>query len=140
MPVFAAVLTSAASWQGEQPLLTYAVPDELQEILSAGQLVAVPYGERLVEGVVWHIFEGAPGEHAEVEYPPFDLPQPVRPIQTILDIEPALLPPGLMQRSQSVLHLVKSELLEREANRSDISLRLRALIGLLLAEGELDVE
>jgi primosomal protein N' (replication factor Y) len=166
MPVFAAVLTSAASWQGEQPLLTYAVPDELRDLLSPGQLVAVPYGERLVEGIVWHTFEGAPGEHAEVEYPPFEIPQPVRPIQTILDIEPALLPhqralaewmstcyvaplaltafmmlpPGLMQRSQSVLQLVKSELLEREAEQPEISLRLRALIGLLLADGALDIE
>ena len=166
MPVFAAVLTSAASWQGDQPLLTYAVPDELRDLLSPGQLVAVPYGERLVEGVVWHTFEGAQGEHAEVEYPPLEISQPVRPLQTILDIEPALLPhqralaewmstyyvaplaltafmmlpPGLMQRSQSVLHLVKSELLEREATQPEISLRLRALIGLLLADGALDIE
>ena len=46
--MFAEVLTSAASWQGEHSLLTYLVPGELQPELRAGQLVAVPYGERFV--------------------------------------------------------------------------------------------
>ena len=90
----------------------------------------------------------------------------LRPIQTILDIEPALLPhqqalaewlahyyvaplaltafmmlpPGLMQRSQNVLQLVKSQWLAPDATQLEASPRLRALIGLLLADGELDIE
>src|SRR5205807_5910839 len=90
----------------------------------------------------------------------------LRPISAILDIEPALLPhqralaewmadyyvtplaqiamimlpPGLMQRSQVVLHLAKSEQGEGEELSQATSLRLQALIGLLLADGELDVE
>ncbi|HET9919958.1 MAG TPA: hypothetical protein VFQ30_08975, partial [Ktedonobacteraceae bacterium] len=158
-PLLASILTSTASWHGEHPLLTYSVPDELRSLLLPGQLVAVPYGERLVEGVVWNIFEATDdnSDDADREY---------RPIQTILDLEPALLPhqralaewvsmyyvaplalttfmmlpPGLMQRSQNVLQLVKGEWLEREASQPEVSLRLRALIGLLLADGELDIE
>src|SRR5690242_20529894 len=122
-PLFASILTSTASWHGEQPLLTYSVPDELRTLVRPGQLVAVPYGERLVEGVVWNIFEATPDDNID------DADREYRPIQTILDLEPALLPhqralaewmstyyvaplalttfmmlpPGLMQRSQNVL-------------------------------------
>jgi primosomal protein N' (replication factor Y) (superfamily II helicase) len=160
--VLADVLTSAASWNGEQPLLTYTVPPELQDRLCAGQLIAVPYGERLVEGIVWDS-----QSDDETWYSQGQLSR-LRPISAILDPEPALLPhqralaewmaeyyvtplaqialtmlpPGLMQRSQVVLHLVKSEqggtgeVQQPEA----VSLRLQALIGLLLAEGELDIE
>jgi hypothetical protein len=49
------VLTTAASWHSEQPLLTYSVPQALEQMLRVGQLVAVPYGERLVEGITWQI-------------------------------------------------------------------------------------
>jgi len=152
------VLTSAASWHDEQPMLTYTVPGELQEQLRPGQLVAIPYGERLVEGIVWKVGDDQIGED-ERNYQ-------LRPIAAILDREPALLPhqmalaewmadyyvtplaqiammmlpPGLMQRSQVVLHLAKSEQGEGEELSQATSLRLQALIGLLLADGELDVE
>jgi primosomal protein N' (replication factor Y) len=151
------VLTSANSWNSEQPLLTYLVPAELQAELRAGQLVAVPYGDRLVEGIVWNIWE----DH--VNHRPTNL----RPISTILDLEPALLPhqralaewmaeyyvtplaqvalmmlpPGLMQRSRVVLHLIKSEDDATNGTQDQSMLtRHRALIGLLLAEGEIDIE
>ncbi len=158
--MLADVLTSAASWNTERPLLTYLVPQELQAELRAGQLVAVPYGERLVEGVVWHILPD------EDNAPTLDNDdEALRPLHDILDPEPALLPhqrllaqwmaeyyvtslaqvafmmlpPGLMQRSQVVLHLVKDEMTASvEANAR--TLRLRALVGLLLSEGELDIE
>ena len=55
--MFAEVLTSAASWNSEQPLLTYSVPPDLQADLRPGQLVAVPDGDRLVEGIVSHLTE-----------------------------------------------------------------------------------
>ena len=91
----------------------------------------------------------------------------IRPISTILDPEPALLahqralaewmamyyvtplaqvaikmlPPGLMQRSKVVLHLINGEDLVTHTTQDQQSLtRLQALIGLLLADGELDVE
>ena len=156
--MLANILTSAASWHAEHPLLTYVVPGEFQADLRAGQLVAVPYGERLVEGIVWTFSDN------ETEIPTFESDDEVlRPLHAILDLEPALLahqralaewmadyyvtplafvalmmlPPGLMQRSQVVLHLVTDEA-PSEANEQ--TLRTRALIGMLLAEGELDVE
>ena len=57
MHVFTDVLTSANAWNSEQPLLTYNVPLEMQNELHIGQLIAVPYGDRLVEGIVWSIWE-----------------------------------------------------------------------------------
>jgi primosomal protein N' (replication factor Y) len=157
--VFADVLTSAASWSDE-PLLTYAVPPELEDEIAPGQLVAVPYGERLVEGIIWHLRAELP-ETREGENP--------RPISTLLDPLPALLPhqralaewlatyyvtplahtalmmlpPGLMQRSKIVLQLIDAEAAAEMAAQSgedERFTRLRALIGLLLAEGALDIE
>jgi primosomal protein N' (replication factor Y) len=90
----------------------------------------------------------------------------LRPISTILDPEPALLPhqralaewmaeyyvtplahvaltmlpPGLMQRSKVVLHLIKNEDMERNEAALPAFTGLQALIGLLLADGELDIE
>ncbi|WP_376795392.1 primosomal protein N' [Thermogemmatispora sp.] len=147
--MFADVLTVAASWQGERPLLTYEVPEELSGQLRPGQLVAVPYGERLVEGVIWQLAETC--RYGELEG--------LRPLQALLDPQPVLLPyqqalaewmadyyvtslalvvqlmlpPGLLQGSRAVLTLVKQE------PRGAISLPLQALIGLLLDEGEIDV-
>jgi primosomal protein N' (replication factor Y) len=155
--LFAQVLTSAASWSNE-PLLTYAVPPELEDEIAPGQLVAVPYGERLVEGIVWHVLDLLP--HASED---------PRPLSTLLDPLPALLPhqralaewlanyyvtplahtalmmlpPGLMQRSKMVLQIIDVEAATRHIAQSDGEgrfTRLRALIGLLLAEGALDIE
>ncbi len=53
--MFAEVLTSAASWNSEQPLLTYIVPGSIEREVRPGQLVAIPYGERLVEGIIWQL-------------------------------------------------------------------------------------
>jgi primosomal protein N' (replication factor Y) len=188
--VFAEVLTSAASWQDEHPLLTYLVPGKLQSELRPGQLVAVPYGERLVEGIVWSIRPGGSSNDDDR----------LRPLHTILDLEPVLLPhqrklaewiaeyyitplaqvalmmlpPGLMQRSKIMLRLVEdcetavapqsgdatSELkssfepdrvetihkppakvaIAVQSTDTKTYLTTRALIGLLLADGELDIE
>ena len=57
MQVFANVLTSAHAWNSEEPLLIYSVPPDMQHELQTGQLIAVPYGDRLVEGIVWKIWE-----------------------------------------------------------------------------------
>ncbi len=154
MQLLVHVLTPANAWNNEQPLLTYTVPPELQAELRAGQLVAIPYGDRLVEGIVWNIWE----EENDAD---------LRPISTILDPEPVLLPyqralaewiagyyvtplaqvavkmlpPGLMQRSKVVLHLINTE--DQATNMTQdqtLLTRNRALIGLLLEDGEIDVE
>ena len=52
-----------------------------------------------------------------------------------------MLPPGLMQRSKVVLHLINGEDLATNATQDQQGLtRLHALIGLLLADGEIDIE
>ncbi len=154
MQLLANVLTSANAWNNEQPLLTYIVPPEMQAELRAGQLVAIPYGDRLVEGIVWNIWED-------------ENDAGLRPISTILDPEPSLLPhqralaewmaeyyvtplaqvavkmlpPGLMQRSKVVLRLINSEDLATNGTQDQpVLTRHRALIGLLLADGELDIK
>src|SRR5256884_4265580 len=130
------------------------VPTELQDRLCAGQLVAVPYGERLVEGIVWDSQLDDETWYAEEQI------TSLRPISAILDPEPALLPhqralagwmaeyyvtplahialmmlpPGLMQRSKVVLHLIKSEDMERNEAALPAFTGLQALIGLLLAD------
>ena len=156
--MFADILTSAASWLGEHSLLTYIVPDELVAEIRVGQLVAIPYGERLVEGIVWTTsLDG---------WIALETGEELRPVATILDVEPALqgyqmalaqwisdyyvtplayvaqmmLPPGLMQRSRAVLRLADGEDKALDAALQGGSLQLRALIGLLLSEGTIDVE
>ncbi len=161
------VLTSVASWHNEQPLLTYSVPAELQDTVRPGQLVAIPYGDRLVQGIVWRIATGLEDEVLEAENEREDEREyELRPISAVLDVAPVLLPhqralaewiaeyyvaplaqtafmmlpPGLTQRSQVVLHLAKSSQVEIGDGSQPTSLRLQALIGLLLADGELDIE
>lgn len=153
--MFADVLTSASSWSHE-PLLTYVVPEELAKDITPGQLVAVPYSERLVEGIIWRLHEEPVDE------------QELRPISTLLDPLPALLPhqralaewiaeyyvsplahaalmmlpPGLMQRSKMVLRLIDAEAASeftRHAGQERRFTRLQALVGLLLGEGPLDI-
>jgi primosomal protein N' (replication factor Y) len=197
--MLANVLTSAASWNSEHPLLTYIVPAELEGTIRVGQLVAIPYGERLVEGLIWEIITSVgavihsarSSSHGHDQSGPYkadnELPgdptsnlspsvgalvdsqyvaSTLRPIHAILDPEPALLPhqmtlaqwiseyyvtplpqaalmmlpPGLMQRSRIVLRLAEQESEAIEAAIQDASLQTRALIGLLLAEGEVNVE
>ncbi len=192
MQLLANVLTPANTWNNEQSLLTYTIPLELQAELRPGQLVAIPYGDRLVEGIVWNIWEEDEGgqqragqqEAGRPQGSPLHFSQPIpdnqnvgatlavaqyslRPISTILDSEPALLPyqralaewmaeyyvtplaqvavkmlpPGLMQRSKVVLHLINSEDLATNGTQDQTVLtRNRALIGLLLEDGEIDIE
>nr|BBH90328.1 primosomal protein N' [Thermosporothrix sp. COM3] len=161
--MLAAIVPSAARWTIEQPLLTYQVPVELEAALQPGQLVAAPYGERLVEGIVWELLDDSEGPVLDDEDEPegvraFEL----RPIHSLLDPEPVLLPhqralaewiaeyyvtplalvawmmlsPGLVRRSQFVLRL--SNDLEPGETTDQASLRLRALLGLLQEEGAIE--
>src|SRR5271165_3833064 len=82
------VLTSAAAWLETHPLLTYSVPDDMLPTVRAGQLVAIPYGERLVEGIIWNIVEHVSPE----DWQQLEPGEPLRPLYTILDEEPALFP------------------------------------------------
>ena len=88
--MFAEVLTSAASWNSEQPLLTYIVPGPIEREVRVGQLVAIPYGERLVEGIIWKL-AGDRDDEGTAHVRDADT-LALRPISEILDLEPALLP------------------------------------------------
>lgn len=163
--MLADVLTTAASWRGEQPLLTYVVPEELAAKIRPGQLVAIPYSERLVEGVVWQLRADEEGPLQDDAGENSSKTIELRPVREILDEEPALLahqmalatwiaeyyvtplsqvaqmmlPPGLVQRSRYVLKLAETDSQELE-EKLGASLSLRALIGLLIADGEIDVK
>jgi primosomal protein N' (replication factor Y) len=153
--MWADVITPSARWSDEHPLLTYEVPTELAAEVLPGQLVALPYGERLVEGLIWRMRAN-----------PISIDTPIRPIHALLDPVPALLPhqmelalwiaeyydtplmqvvlmmlpPGLMQRSRMVLRLAESDDEALDIVAQSASPRLRALIGLLLSDGQMDVE
>src|SRR5579884_2501927 len=164
--MLADVLASAASWHSEQPLLTYLIPPELDGTIQPGHLVAVPYGERLVEGLVWRLH--ASGDEILLENGvQADTGEnfAVRPIRELLDEQPALqshqialaewmaayyatplaqvaqmmLPPGLMQRSHYVLRLAEDHQ-ERDGGVQAAPFSIRALVGLLLEDGEIDIE
>jgi primosomal protein N' (replication factor Y) (superfamily II helicase) len=156
------VVTSSASWSHGYPLLTYEVPTELEAEVQPGQLVALPYGERLVEGIVWELHRSVSIDSLHESEPDTS----IRPLHAILDPVPALLPhqielaqwiaeyydtplaqvalmmlpPGLMQRSRMVLRLAEPDSQMSDAIEQSTSPRLRALIGLLLSEGEVNVE
>src|SRR5581483_3909817 len=156
--MLADVVTTAASWSSEHAQLTYFVSPTMEAEVRPGQLVAVPYGERLVEGVLWRI-------HRQDDASALDPDTELRPLHTIIDPQPALLPhqmalaewmaeyyvtslaqvaltmlpPGLVQRSRYVLQLVESDEQALDEIASDASPRLRALIGLLLSDGEIDI-
>src|SRR6185437_9113306 len=51
------LVLQGAAW-GEHrhaPFFVYAVPPELQPQIQSGQLVLVPFGARLVSGLVWDV-------------------------------------------------------------------------------------
>ncbi len=178
--MLADVLASAASWNMAHPLLSYRVPADLEGEVQVGQLVAVPYSERLVEGIIWDLRNAGEEEEEEEYFYEIEADADaldnntststaIRPLRSILDHEPALLPyqmalaewiadyyvtplaqvaqmmlpPGLMQRSQMVLRLVTENPAELEvllAHGPETSLNTQALVGLLLSDGEVQVE
>jgi primosomal protein N' (replication factor Y) (superfamily II helicase) len=161
--MLADIITSSANWSHEHPLLTYEVPAELEAEVQPGQLVALPYGERLVEGLIW-VLHPSVSARKGTNPPPTDTP--IRPVHAVLDPVPALwphqmelaqwiaeyyntplaqvalmmLPPGLMQRSRMVLRLAEPDGQALDAATQSASPHLRALIGLLLSDGEVNVE
>src|SRR5690242_144597 len=68
-------------------LYTYAVPDALAAELAAGQLVAVPFGDRTLPGIVWAL--DASDDLADPSVP---ASVGIRPIGRILLPEPLILP------------------------------------------------
>src|SRR5436190_22125535 len=100
--MLADVITPAGNWSLERPLLTYEVPTELEAEVQPGQLVALPYGERLVEGLIWLLHPSAiPVGSVPGTAPPGAVPLSapssptdtlIRPVHAVLDPVPVLLP------------------------------------------------
>ena len=68
-------------------LYTYAVPDALAGEIAAGQLVAVPFGDRTVPGIVWAL--DASDDVSDASSP---TAAGIRPVGRILLAEPLILP------------------------------------------------
>jgi primosomal protein N' (replication factor Y) len=64
-------------------LYTYAVPEPLRDHICAGQLVSVPYGERLLPGIIWAL-------DASDEIAPLADGRMPRPVAGVLMPEPLL--------------------------------------------------
>src|SRR5579885_3476638 len=134
--MLADVVTTAASWSSEHAQLTYFVPPVMAAEVQPGQLVAVPYGERLVEGILWSIHRQPallPHQMALAEW------MAEYYVTSLAQVALTMLPPGLVQRSRYVLRLVEGNEQTLEESAREASPRLRALIGLLLSEGEIDI-
>jgi len=100
----------------------YHVPEDLQESITLGQLITVPFGSRLAQGIIVSV-----RSHSDLDE--------TRAIEHLLDLEPVIipqqltlaqwmaatyhasliecltlmLPPGLSQKADSKYHLVKHE-------------------------------
>ncbi len=142
------------------PLLTYHVPDTLAADITPGQVVSVPFGERITPGIVWALDAGDDTDTTNSS------PQRerLRSIAAILASEPLLLPehralaewladhyaaplasaarlllpPGLLSTSRQVLRLrdADAEIAAAETFSNDE----RAVLGLLRERGWLDRE
>jgi primosomal protein N' (replication factor Y) len=96
--MIAEVLVPEGAWGGRnrRALFSYRIPPTLSLVLQPGQLVAVPFGPRLTQGIIWTLAEEAPGasdptsEMGSVEagQRSFQL----REIARLLDEAPVLLP------------------------------------------------
>ncbi len=83
--MIADVLVPQGTWGGRnmRPLFTYLVPQALAALLQPGHLVLVPFGPKLVQGIVWSVGEGESARSDGVV---------LREIAGLLDATPILLP------------------------------------------------
>ncbi|HLW01228.1 MAG TPA: primosomal protein N' [Ktedonobacterales bacterium] len=96
--MLAEVLVPDGAWgrRNRRALFTYRVPPALAASVQPGHLVAVPFGSRLTQGIIWSLTEGedaasateAPPAQPEAESQPLVL----RDISKLLDAAPVLLP------------------------------------------------
>src|SRR5579883_2561804 len=96
--MIAEVLVPEGAWGGRnrRALFTYRIPPALRPLLQPGQLVALPFGPRLTQGIIWTLAEEASGASAptsemgsvEAGQRSFQL----REIARLLDKAPVLLP------------------------------------------------
>ncbi|MDH4135610.1 MAG: hypothetical protein OEW09_02680, partial [Anaerolineae bacterium] len=100
------------------PTFHYAIPPELQNQVTVGQLVWVPFGPRRLQGLILALSDTSPVEETKDLYEIID-PQPVlSPVQIqlarwissyylapLIDCVRLMLPPGIEQRTETVVEL-----------------------------------
>jgi primosomal protein N' (replication factor Y) len=127
---------------GRTPLYAYRVPEHLVPSIALGELVAVPYGERLVAGIVWGL-DASDELDADAYEPESEQPREIAsrllfepllsPVQLALaewlaDFYAApvsaavrlLLPPGLLRSVRTVL--LPTDMAEASAREDDAPL------------------
>jgi primosomal protein N' (replication factor Y) len=90
--MLAEVLVPEGAWgrRNRRSIFTYRVPQALAAQVQPGHLVAVPFGSRLTQGVVWSVAEGDAPQSARPEAEGQALA--LRDISKLLDAAPILLP------------------------------------------------
>ena len=101
--MIADVLVPQGTWGGRnrRPIFSYLVPSALASLLQPGQLVAVPFGARLTQGIVWRIDQaGEPilsaspqpekpaGQATPVNRRPVSMPATNRTLWILIDTPP----------------------------------------------------
>ncbi len=95
--MLAEVLVPEGAWgrRNRRSIFTYCVPPSLASLVQPGHLVAVPFGPRLTQGIVWSVAEGDPNASAaQMSARPEGEGREVvlRDISKLLDDVPVLLP------------------------------------------------
>ena len=122
----------------------YSIPPELADLVQLGQLVLVPFGARLLQGVIFGFADSSPVAETKDLYEIVD-PAPVLSpahielaswisdyyLAPLIDAVLLLLPPGVARRSRIVIGLNAEASLP-----TDLDSEQQALIDLLRREGE----
>jgi primosomal protein N' (replication factor Y) len=97
--MIAEVLVPDGAWgrRNRRSIFTYRVPPSLAALVQPGHLVAVPFGARLTQGIIWSIAAGEPeaseaSEAALAEAEAGEQEVVLRDISKLLDAAPVLLP------------------------------------------------
>jgi primosomal protein N' (replication factor Y) len=126
----------------------YSIPPDLANLVQAGQLVLVPFGSRLLQGVIFGFADSSPVPETKDLYEIVD-PAPVLSpahielaswisnyyLAPLIDAVLLLLPPGVARTSRTVISLNPGATFP-----TDLDSEQQAVIGLLRREGEVRLE
>jgi primosomal protein N' (replication factor Y) len=122
----------------------YSVPSELQEQVSLGQLVVVPFGRRRLQGVIFGFDDSSPVAETKELYEIADLTPVLSPHQMelaswiseyylapLIDAVLLMLPPGMARKTRTMVGLNPEVAVPPDLDREQ-----QALVALLQREGE----
>ena len=134
-------IRAAVNQRGVQDVYDYHLPEELEESVSPGMLVVVPFGTRRVQAVVLELAETTDVQQTKAVEAVLD-PIPVvtaaqislaqamafetlSPISACLEL---MLPPGVKKQADTLYHLLPAKEEEKERSLSDFQERIVALL------------